>query len=107
MQKQIFSKIRKNKSGITLIALVITIIILIILAGITIQLTLGENGIIQNAKKAKVEYEIENYKERVEIARQNVAIDNLGEITLDKLVDQIYKEEIVPQGNITKQDENS
>ena len=36
----------KNR-GITLIALVITIVVLIILAGVTISLTLGENGIIK------------------------------------------------------------
>ena len=44
----------KNK-GITLIALVITIIVLIILAGVSINLTLGENGIFNKAKYAKEE----------------------------------------------------
>ena len=38
----------RGKRGITLIALVITIIVLIILAGVSIQLLLGENGIITN-----------------------------------------------------------
>lgn len=42
----------KNQKGITLVALVITIIVLLILAGITISLTLGENGIINRAKEA-------------------------------------------------------
>lgn len=41
----------KGQNGITLIALVITIIILLILAGITISLTLGEHGIINMAEK--------------------------------------------------------
>ena len=39
----------KKQKGITLIALVITIIILLILAGVVINLTLGENGIIRLA----------------------------------------------------------
>lgn len=43
----------KRENGITLIALVITIIILIILAGITIGMLVGENGIINKAKEAK------------------------------------------------------
>lgn len=45
-------KVLKNKFGITLIALIITIIVMLILAGITISLTLGQNGIINLAQKA-------------------------------------------------------
>lgn len=44
-------------NGITLIALVVTIIILLILAGITIGMVAGENGLIQRAKDAKAAYE--------------------------------------------------
>ena len=39
----------KNQRGITLIALVITIIVLLILAGITITLLMGENGVLNRA----------------------------------------------------------
>ena len=46
------SKIKENK-GITLVALVITVIVLIILAGVTISLVLGDNGIITKSKEAK------------------------------------------------------
>lgn len=42
--------------GITLIALIITIVILIIIAGVTINLSVGENGIFNKAKYAKEEY---------------------------------------------------
>ena len=45
----------KNR-GITLVALVITIIVLLILAGITITLTIGQNGIINRAKEAGKNY---------------------------------------------------
>ena len=44
----------KNK-GITLIALVITIIILIILAGISVATLTGENGLFSRAKQAKMQ----------------------------------------------------
>ena len=43
----------KSAKGITLVALVVTIIILIILAGVSITLVLGENGIITRAKQSK------------------------------------------------------
>lgn len=45
-----------NKQGITLITLVITIILLIILAGITINLSLKKNGLFGKAKQAKNQY---------------------------------------------------
>ena len=42
----------KNQKGITLIALVITIIVLLILAGVSIAMLLGENGILTQARNA-------------------------------------------------------
>lgn len=48
----------KNQRGITLVALVVTIIVLIILAGISVKLVLGDNGIIAIAKKAKENTEL-------------------------------------------------
>ena len=47
-------KLRLSNTGITMVALVVTIIVLIILAGVTITLVLGENGLISKAKEAKV-----------------------------------------------------
>ena len=49
--------VRKNERGITLIALVISIIVLLILAGITILAISGENEIIQRAVEARKETE--------------------------------------------------
>mgnify|MGYP000643529647 CR=1 FL=1 len=43
---------KKNK-GITLVALVVTIVVLLILAGVSINLVLGDNGIITKAKEAQ------------------------------------------------------
>ena len=45
-------KIKRNVQGITLIALVVTIIVLLILAGIAINLTIGQNGIFSRAQKS-------------------------------------------------------
>ena len=46
-------KILKSNNGITLIALVVTVIILIILAGISISMLTGQNGILKRAAEAK------------------------------------------------------
>ena len=54
--KRTMEKLRKNK-GITLIALVITMIVLLILAGVSIAMLTGQNGILSQAQKAKTETE--------------------------------------------------
>jgi len=98
---------KSQQTGITLIALVITVIILIILAGITIGAIIEKDGLITKSIESKVEYEKAQYIEQIEIARHTVAIDHLGVVTLDNLIEQIYQNEVVPRGNITKQDEES
>jgi hypothetical protein len=64
-----------HPKGITLIALVITIIILLILAGISIAMLTGENGIISKTTKAKEEHIIEQYKEEINL----IIIDEIAE----------------------------
>ena len=56
-------KVWKNTKGITLIALVVTIIVLIILAGVSINLVMGDNGIITMAQKAKENTELAQSEE--------------------------------------------
>mgnify|MGYP004639080993 FL=1 len=58
---------RNKQKGITLIALVVTIIVLLILAGVTINLTVGENGIFNKAKFAKEKYTNEEYAEQEQL----------------------------------------
>ena len=60
-----------KEKGITLIALIVTIIVLIILAGITIATLTREDGITNNANNAKEETEIANEKEIVDRATIN------------------------------------
>ena len=55
----------KKERGITLIALVITIIVLIILAGVSINLVLGENGIVNISKRAKENTELAAKEEKI------------------------------------------
>lgn len=58
----------KSKNGITLIALVITIIVLLILAGVTIATLTGENGILTQAQNAKIQNEKASIREQIELA---------------------------------------
>ena len=55
----------KSEKAITLIALVVTIVVLIILAGVAINVTLGENGIINKAREAKRKQLEAEYKEKI------------------------------------------
>lgn len=76
----------KEEFGITLIALSITIIILLILAGITIVGLFGENGLIKNVIKAKDNTEISNEKEILEKSiAQAIAKDSRGIIKQENL----------------------
>lgn len=91
--------------GITIISLVITIILMLILAGVVLNLTIGERGIFETAQSTKDIQRIAEYKDNVEISRTGVAVDNLGKVTLDNLIEEIYKDKIVPEGNIKKLNE--
>ena len=59
---------RNENKGITLIALVITIIVLLILAGVSIAMLSGENSILSNATKARRDKAIGDVKEQVLLA---------------------------------------
>ena len=63
--------------GITLIALVITIIVLLILAGVTISALSGDNGILTNASKAKYATELAQYNEELQNFKTNKVLENM------------------------------
>ena len=65
----------KEMKGITLIALVITIVVLLILAGVSINLLLGDNGIITKAKEAQDSYSKSAVKEKVGFLLNEYEID--------------------------------
>ena len=70
MKKQL-----RTTKGITLIALVITIVILLILAGVSMSMLKGENGIITQANKAKEKTEIAEEKEAVQMAYTGAMVE--------------------------------
>ena len=62
-------KLKINKaSGITLIALVVTIIVLLILAGISVQMLTGDNGILNRAEQAVKKHADANELEKIQVA---------------------------------------
>ena len=65
----------KNQKGVTLIALVITIIVLLILAGVSIAMLTGDNGILTQANKSQVSTIEGNVKEAVRLAVQAAKMD--------------------------------
>ena len=81
----------KANKGITLIALAITIIVLLILAGVTISLVLGQNGIIGKAQKTQSETDISVGRDQVQLALSSVVADKL---TLGKNASDITAEEL-------------
>ena len=65
----------KNNKGITLIALVITIIVLLILAAVSIAMLTGENSILKNATKAGDDTKLANGKEAAVVKMQEIMAD--------------------------------
>ncbi len=88
MGKVQMSKLKRDEKGITLVALVVTIIVLIILAGIAISMTLGENGIFAKAKEAK----------RLQITAE--VKEKIGTDILDVQIEATQKNETLQQSKI-------
>ena len=82
---------RKNARGITLIALVITIIVLLILVGITINALSGENGILKRATQAKSKTGRANALEQINLAIITARTEGLGQVDKTVLRDEITK----------------
>jgi len=70
------NKQEKNSNGITLVALIVTIIVLLILAGISIATLTGENGTVNNAQKAKFKTNVAKYKEQIALNSLVLEDDN-------------------------------
>ena len=95
----------KKERGITLIALVITIIVLLILAGVSIAMLTGNNGILTQAQNASKQTEIGEEKEQIALAYNGAVLKKAeeggGTVTAEDL-----KEELQANGvtNVTVED---
>ena len=104
-EKNLQKSLKRSTKGITLIALMITVIVLLILAGVTLNLTFGERGIFNFAKKAGNNYINAQDKELAELERLysevKIASGEGSEITLsmedlNKLIDNKVQERVTP-----------
>ncbi|MFR3919983.1 MAG: leucine-rich repeat protein [Clostridia bacterium] len=82
----------KNKKGITLVALVVTIVVLLILAGVSLNLLIGNNGIITRTQISKVSQELAAYKENMNlfIGEKQVETPEFNANTLTAYKNKLY-----------------
>lgn len=88
----------KQKNGITLIALIITVIILLILAGVAISTIAGENGLLSKTKESAETYNKQAAMEQINLKISVIAMDKYGEgkygdLTLQEIADGLAKDE--------------
>lgn len=69
----------KSNSGITLIALVITIIVLLILVGVSLNLVMGNEGILNRAENAEKKHNAGSEKEQIALAYNSALIERKGQ----------------------------
>ena len=94
MQMKILINKNRKESGITLLALVVTIIVLLILAGITIGVITGDDGIINKAKESKKAAEIAQWEERIDSSIID-AENKYRDPTLEQVIDELYEDDII------------
>jgi len=85
--------LKTNKEGITLIALIITIIVMLILAGVTISMITGEEGMLTKTENAKIENEESGIKEKIRLAVESSKFEkgNYAKITENVLETELTK----------------
>ena len=92
----------KNNKGITIIALVVTIIVLLILSSISISYVVNKNGIIDNVNSNKENAEIKSIESKLQVESTSFNIQNNGKLNLDKYMSKVEK---LDEWKVTKNDE--
>ena len=98
----------KNKKGITLIALVVTIVVLLILAGVTISLLLDENGIIAKSKDARTETRVSQIEDEVGMWKQHNFINkesNQAQESADTMLASLISRKLLTEDEIDREQE--
>ena len=98
----------KNKKGITLIALVVTIVVLVILAGVTISLLLDENGIIAKSKDARTETKVSQIEDEVGMWKQHNFINkesNQAQESADTMLANLISRKLLTEEEIDRDQE--
>ena len=97
----------KNNNGITLVALVVTIVVLLILAGITLTYVLGDNSIFKQASNAKLETELAKIEEKAGIIYSDKWLEKVANNSNEKTTMQEIVRELREDGYTIKQVEVS
>ena len=98
----------KNKKGITLIALVVTIVVLLILAGVTISLLLDENGIIAKSKDARTETRVSQIEDEVGMWKQHNFINkesNQAQESAETMLANLISRKLLTEDEIDRDQE--
>ena len=98
----------KNKKGITLIALVVTIVVLLILAGVTISLLLDENGIIAKSKDARIGTRASQVEDEVGMWKQHNFINkesNQAQENADTMLANLISRKLLTEDEIDRNQE--
>ena len=82
----------KNNKGITIIALIITIIVMLILAGVALSFTIGEDGVINKAEETEEKQERATERDRIQLAMADAQIKGMKEVTWENFEDSLIKE---------------
>ena len=99
LRKNTVIKIRKQAKGITLIALVVTIIVLLILAGVAISLTIGNNGIFTRAQVAVVRNENASVYEQLQFVVADYQLDSVTTGNKEKILSRLKADSYVNDDN--------
>ena len=103
-----FKENKEKTKGITLIALVVTVVILVILASISINLVLN-SGLVNRSQNSKELHELQREKERLELIKGEVASDtnHVGKVTVDTYVEELINQGITTEGETTDNGDGS
>ena len=85
---------RNNEKGITLIALVITIVVLLIMAGFSVSVMVGDNSVIDQAKNSKEEMEIAQWEEKINQAIIEAEGGN-RDVILDDIIGELIDKGVI------------
>lgn len=94
----------KENKGVTLVALVITIIVLLILAGVTLSMVMGDSGIFSKANKASSETTISSAKDAVRLATLEAVTDQYDDNGATSTTTEITNSNVVSKVNAKLQD---
>ncbi len=101
-------KLKRKVKGITLIALVVTVIVLLILAGVAINLTVGDNGLFKRAQNAADTYQDASEREAIELALAGMQIGSMQETGMTKAeLENSLKEQFGDEASVEENEDGS